>query len=83
MSWNGPRISGFVFRARVGLVSGSGRARVGLGSGSCRAWVGLRLSELGLGIIAEDIGKIVALSVIKPAGFGANWARATSGFWLM
>ena len=42
--------------------------------------VGLGLSKLGLGIIAEDIGKIVALSVIKPAGFGANWARATSGF---
>ena len=55
-----------------------------------RAWVGLGLGlfKLGLepvgpGIIAEYIGKKIFLSVIKPAGFGANWARASLGFWLM
>ena len=49
---------------------------------------GLGLSQLGLKpvgpcIIAKVMGKLLVIFVAKPAGFGEDWARDSSGFWVM
>ena len=61
------------------------RASSGFGFRTC---VELGLSKFGLELVGpcimvKVIGEILVIFVSKPAGFGENWARASSGFWVM